>query len=196
MSINAYAEQICSVLDELALPRAFVHSQLDRFVAWNSQFLNALNIPEDEIKSLVASEIVCFEDGFEFDDGLLIVPCSAHLLQGSKSLVNGHAVMVPGGLAFVMLDVSAPAGQVFQSSLAAAVDDERNRLYRFLHDRMSPRLMAVAFLAESLAERLGTTQPEAAEEAAEIRRLLGAVFDQMHLLFAPPLVSTKSDANP
>lgn len=73
MSIIAYAEQICSVLDELALPRVFVHSQLDRFVAWNSQFLNALNIREDEIKSFVASEILCFQDGVEFDDGLLMI---------------------------------------------------------------------------------------------------------------------------
>jgi hypothetical protein len=40
-----------------------------------------------------------------------MIPCSAHRLEGSKSPVNGHAVMVPGGLAFVMLDVSAPAGK-------------------------------------------------------------------------------------
>jgi hypothetical protein len=51
-------------------------------------------------------------------------------------------------------------------------------------------LMAMAFLAERLAERLETTEPEAAEEATKIRRLLGDLFDHMHLLFAPPLVST------
>jgi signal transduction histidine kinase len=174
------------------LPRAFVYSKVDRFVAWNSHFLNALNIREDEIKTLAASEVLCFEDGVQFDDGLWIIPCSAHLLAGSKSPVNGHAIVVPGGLAFVMLDVGAPAGQVFQSSLAAAVEEERTRLYRFLHDRMSPRLMAVAFLAESLAGRLENAQPEAAQEAATIRRLLGDVFDKMHLLFAPPLAPTKS----
>jgi hypothetical protein len=76
----------------------------------NSHFLNALNIREDEIKTLAASEVLCFEDGVQFDDGLWMIPCSAHLLAGSKSPVNGHAIVVPGGLAFVMLDVGAPAG--------------------------------------------------------------------------------------
>ena len=189
-----YAEQVCSLLDELALPRAFVHSQLDRFVAWNSHFLNALNIHEDEIKSLVPSEILYFEDGVQFNDGFQIFPCTARLLEGSKSPVNGHAITARGELTFVMLDVDA-AGRVFQSSSAAAVEEEKTRFYRFLHDQMSPRLMAMAFLAESLAARLETTEPEAAEEATKIRRLLGDVFDQMHLLFAPASSLDKSDAN-
>ena len=56
-------------------------------------------------------------------------------------------------LTFVMLDVEALAGRVFQNSSAAAVEKEKMRYYRFLHNRMSPRLRAMAFLAEGLAER-------------------------------------------
>src|SRR5260221_12764817 len=37
----------------------------------------------------------------------------------------------------------------------------------------------------------GATHP-----AAKIRCLLGEVFDEMHLLFAPPLVTTKCDVGP
>jgi hypothetical protein len=51
MSIISYAQQVCSVLDELALPRALVNSQLDRFVAWNPHFLNVLNIRAEEIST-------------------------------------------------------------------------------------------------------------------------------------------------
>jgi signal transduction histidine kinase len=191
-----YAEQVCSLLDELALPRAFVHSQIDRFVACNSHFLNALNIHEDEIKSLAPSEILYFEDGVQFNDGFRIFPCTARLLEESKAPGNGHAIVALGDLTFVMLDVDVPAGRVSQSSSAALVDEEKKRFYRFLHDRMSPRLMAMAFLAESLAERLETTQPEAAEEAIKIRRLLGDVFGQMHLLFAPPWSRQNPTSNP
>jgi signal transduction histidine kinase len=189
MHMIPYAEQVCSLLDELALPRAFFHSQLDRFVAWNSHFLNALNIHDGEIESVLPSEILCFEHGIQFNDGFRIFPCTARLLEGSKSPVNGHAITGRGELTFVMLDVDAPAG-VFQGNSTAAVEEERTRFYRFLHDRMSPMLMAMAFLAERLAERLETTEPEAAEEATKIRRLLVDLFDHMHLLFAPPLVST------
>jgi signal transduction histidine kinase len=85
-----------------------------------------------------------------------------------------------------MLDVAAAIGQFRQRALEAPVEEERARIYRFLHDGVSPILMATAFLAERLTARLETTQPEVAEEAAEIRRLLGDAFDKMHLLFAPP----------
>jgi signal transduction histidine kinase len=187
MSIISYAQQICSVLDELALPRALVNSQLDRFVAWNPHFLNVLNIREEEIGTVTASEVVYFEGGgVEFGDRLRMIPCSTHPLGGRKSPVYGHAVSLPGGFSFVMLDVDASARQVSQSNLEAAVEQEQNRLYRFLHDRLSPRFMAMAFLTESLAGRLETLQPEAAEDVANIRRLLGDVLNEMHVLFAPP----------
>jgi signal transduction histidine kinase len=71
------------------------------------------------------------------------------------------------------------------AALEAAVEQERNRLCRFLHDRLSPRLVAMAFLIKTLAGRLETSQPEAVEEVAKIRRLLGDVLNEMHLLFAP-----------
>jgi hypothetical protein len=46
--------------------------------------------------------------------------------------------------------------------------------------------MEVAFLVENLAADLETAQIEvAAKEVEKIRRLLGDVFDEMHLLFAP-----------
>jgi hypothetical protein len=99
MSIISYAQQICSVLDELALPRALVNSQLDRFVAWNPHFLNVLNIREEEIGTVTASEVVYFEGGgVEFGDRLRMIPCSTHPLGGRKSPVYGHAVSLPRGV--------------------------------------------------------------------------------------------------
>ena len=85
-----------------------------------------------------------------------------------------------------MLDVDKSVRQVFHSNLEAAVEQERSRTYRLLHDRLSPRLMGMAFLTESLAGGLEASQPEAVEEVAKIRRLLGDVLNEMRLLFARP----------
>jgi hypothetical protein len=181
-----YAEQLCSALDRLALPRAFVENKIDRFIAWNSCFLNALHISQREISALRASEVLCFEGGVEFDDGLRLNPCSAHAPAGGKTEVHGHAITAQE-ISFIMLDVGVHAGQVFQRTLTATVEKERIRFYRFMHDQISPALMSLAFSAESLAARLEEVQPEAAGEAVKMRRLLGDVFDKMHLLFAPPI---------
>jgi signal transduction histidine kinase len=82
------------------------------------------------------------------------------------------------------------------SNLQAAIQEEQNRLYRFLHDRMSPKIMEVAFLVENLAADLETAQVEvAAKEVEKIRRLLSDVFDEMHLLFAPPVAPPKSEVS-
>jgi len=87
--------------------------------------------------------------------------------------------------------------QMSQPNLQAAIQAEQNRLYRFLHDRMSPKVMEVAFLVENLAADLETAHPDAAaKEVEKIRQLLGDVFDEMHLLFAPPLAPTNSEAAP
>jgi len=57
--------------------------------------------------------------------------------------------------------------------------------------------MEVAFLVENLVADLETAQLEAAaKEVEKIRRLLGDVFDEMHLLFAPPLAPTNSEVAP
>jgi len=96
-----------------------------------------------------------------------------------------------------MIKRVAKREQMPPSNLEAAIQEEQNRLYRFLHDRMSPKIMEAAFLVESLIADLETAQPETAKEVEKIRQLLGDVFDEMHLLFAPPLPQpTKSEVAP
>ncbi|HXO95675.1 MAG TPA: hypothetical protein VN857_03760 [Chthoniobacterales bacterium] len=153
METNQHMYSICSTLDELALPRAFLERELDKFVAWNSRFLKALSISEEELRAINASEILSIqEEGTEMNGGFRMIPCSSVSARG-EARVGGHVITTQGALTFVMLDVGTASGQVSQISLEAAVRKEQNRLYRFLHDRMSPNLMAVAFLAESLAGR-------------------------------------------
>jgi hypothetical protein len=57
--------------------------------------------------------------------------------------------------------------------------------------------MEVAFVVETLVADLETTRPDvAAKKVEKIRQLLGDLFDEMHLLFAPPLAPTNSGVAP
>jgi hypothetical protein len=58
-------------------------------------------------------------------------------------------------------------------------------------------LVAIAFLVENLAADLETAQLEVAtKEVEKIRRLLSGVFDEMHLLFAPPPAKSSESSAP
>src|SRR5260221_4338873 len=169
METNQHMHSICSALDELAIPGAFRERELDKFVAWNSRFLKALSISEEELRAINASEILSVqEEGTEINGGFRMIPCSSVAARG-EARVGGHVITTQGALTFVMLDVGTASGQVSQISLEVAVREEQNRLYGFLHDRMSPNLMAVGFFGGNPARRVGNAPPEGSAETAPNR---------------------------
>lgn len=84
-----------------------------------------------------------------------------------------------------MLDVTRPSGQLFEAGKQQGIQEEQSRVYRILHDKLSPVLVAAAFVVEDLVEELGAIHPGSQEKAVKIRTLLGSVFDEMQLLFGP-----------
>src|SRR5260221_4891137 len=89
METNQHMHSICSALDELALPRAFLERELDKFVAWNSRFLKALSISEEELRAINASEILSVqEEGTEINGGL---SGFSLCLPGRRSAAPGRA---------------------------------------------------------------------------------------------------------
>lgn len=94
---------VCSALGELALPRAFVERRLDKFVAWNSQFLKVLGISEEQIRTTNASEILSIEgEGTEINGGFRMIPCSSVSSMRGEARVGGHVITVRGTLTFVI----------------------------------------------------------------------------------------------
>src|SRR5260221_2940675 len=90
METNQHMHSICSALDELALPRAFLERELDKFVAWNSRFLKALSISEEELRAINASEILSVqEEGTEINGGVRLVPLSTTASPGLRSRGGG-----------------------------------------------------------------------------------------------------------
>src|SRR5260221_3269078 len=92
METNQHMHSICSALDELALPRAFLERELDKFVAWNSRFLKALSISEEELRAINASEILSVqEEGTEINGGVL-EDSLCNLAAGERGCWGGAAL--------------------------------------------------------------------------------------------------------
>jgi len=181
---HSFAARVSSTLDQLRLPSAFLNRKLDKFIAWNAVFLKSLAVSENRIKAMAASEILFFEEtGIKLNGGVQMIPCSSRLR--GKHQVCGHAIVTREGITFVMLDVSKPSKQFFESDRRATLPEEQSRLHRFFQHQLSPNLLVAAFLLENLSHQLKAAQPELAKKAEEIGTLLGHVFDEMHL-FVPP----------
>ncbi len=180
---RSFATRVCSTLDQLGLPSAFLDRKLDKFIAWNSPFLKALTFSEDRIKVIAASEILFFEETGIKVNGVQMVPCSSRL--PGQHRVSGHAIVTRESITFVMLGVSEPSKQFFESDRRAALPEEQTRLHQFFQNQLSPNLLVAAFLVENLSHQLKAAQPEFAKKAEEIGTLLGHVFDEIHL-FVPP----------
>ncbi len=60
-----------------------------------------------------------------------------------------------------------------EQSLANVTEEERERLWRDLHDGIAQELTGLRFLSASLRRKLLATQPEAAENAAQIEQIAG-----------------------
>jgi len=182
---RSFATRVCSTLDQVGLPSAFLDRKLDKFIAWNSPFLKALTVSEDRIRIIAASEILFFEEtGIKVNGGVQMVPCSSRL--PGQHRVSGHAIVTRESITFVMLGVSEPSKQFFESDRRAALPEEQTRFYRFFQNQLSPNLLVAAFLVESLSHQLKAAQPEFAKKAEEIGTLLSHVFDEIHL-FVPPV---------
>ena len=135
-----FADLVCSTLGLLGLPRAFFHRQQDRFVAWNSPFLNALGLSEEEIRAIRASEILLLEgEGVEINGGVQMIRWKSRLR--SQKQVGGNVIAIREGLTFVMLDAGLQGEQIFESGRQAGIREEQSQLNRFFQHKLSPNLL-------------------------------------------------------
>ena len=75
-------QELCTVLNEFALPRAIVDFERHSFVAWNPRFLEHTGFSEDEMKTSRAEELLTFgESWFPLSDekgqGVEYIACAA-----------------------------------------------------------------------------------------------------------------------
>src|SRR5260221_5708516 len=119
METNQHMHSICSALDELALPRAFLERELDKFVAWNSRFLKALSISEEELRAINASEILSVqEEGTEINGGVPLVPCCK---TGARRAARGggRGITTQSTSTVVIVDMCSASGQESHNTFVA-----------------------------------------------------------------------------
>ena len=169
----------CKAIDKFGLPRAIGNLRTDGFLFANDSFLKIAGLERDEILLIPLSEIVKFYSASSIarKKGRL-VPIAVRT-SDQKSAIGGHAAFGPGDLAFLMIPLYMDSDSELDARVAAGQERERLRLSDYIHHRLGPELMAIAFSIESLRSRLeeGKHPPDA--ELKQISRRIDDLFESV-----------------
>jgi PAS domain-containing protein len=140
----------CKALDEFRLPRAIGVLDRDRFLFANDSFLRATGLQPDEISFLRLSEIVKFESpSLEAEEMGRLTPIAVRSPDRNVA-VGSHATFGRDQLVFLMIPLYGDINQDVEAGAAMGQERERQRIAEYVHHRLAPELMALAFSIESL----------------------------------------------
>ncbi|HYZ72320.1 MAG TPA: NUDIX domain-containing protein, partial [Chthoniobacterales bacterium] len=169
----------CKVIDEFGLPRAIGNLRTDRFVFANDSFLKITGLERDEILLISLSEIVKF---YSTSSGArkkgISIPIAVRT-SDQKSAIGGHAAFGPGDLVFLMIPLHMDSDSEVDAGIAAGQERERQRLSDYIHHRLGPELMAIAFSIESLRGRLKEAKHPPDAELKQIGRRIDDLFESV-----------------
>src|SRR5271157_2233520 len=168
-------QQVCAVLNQLALARAIVDFERGSFVAWNPRFLEQTGYSEDEIKSIKPEDLLAFgESWFPLSDReegqpVDFIPCAVRRSFDADP-APGYVVRSAGKIGYVMLDVPDSAPVQFEQGRIAGREEERNRIIKAYDEEVASSMIAALFLietAKSELEEAGLPQAEAVSKASD-----------------------------
>ena len=129
----------CKVMDTLGLPRAVADFGSDRFIYANSAFLRVAGMKESMIPALTLSAIVKLHVGsVPWNTGQLI-PISIESYD-EGFIIRGHAVFGDKGLVYLMVPLFGDPSADFELGRSVGKEQERQRLSRYVYDRLMPEL--------------------------------------------------------
>jgi hypothetical protein len=177
--------EVCTVLNEFALPRAIVDFESHSFLAWNRMFLDQIGYSEDEIKSAKLEELLTLgESWFPLSLGeswfplseerasqtVEYIACAARRAFGGDPAPS-FVVRTQGKIGYVMLDVFDSSSAKFEQGRSVGREEERNRVIKSFHDEVSSSLIAALFLIETVKSELeeaGLPQAQAVSKVSDI----------------------------
>jgi hypothetical protein len=152
-------QELCSVLNEFALPRAIVDFERHSFVAWNPRFLEHMAFSEEEMKTSKPEELPAFGESWfplsqeREERPVEYIPCAARRPFGADP-APGFVVKSHSKIGYVMLDVfDSPTAQ-FEQGRNAGREEERNRVVQAFHEEVSSSIVAALFLIETAKSEL------------------------------------------
>lgn len=131
----------CQVMDTLGLPRAVADFESDRFIFANNSFLRVAGIKEPLLPTLPFSGIVKIHAGsVAWESGQLIPIRVESYDQGF--IIRGHAVFGDHGLIYLMVPPFGDPSVDFELGRSVGKEQERQRLSRYLNQRLMPVLQS------------------------------------------------------
>jgi hypothetical protein len=150
-------------MDTLGLPRAVADLESDRFIFANNAFLRVTEIKESLLPALALSRIVKLHAGpVAWNTGQLIPITLESYYQGF--IIRGHAVFGDNGLVYLMVPLFGDPSADFELGRSVGKEQERQRLSRYVRERMVPALnSAILSIEAARAHSRGGHHPFDAE---------------------------------
>jgi hypothetical protein len=183
MKLPDNSRVICMALDQFCLPAALIERSADRFAGWNKSFSEMVGLSPEElsvvkVKDIVQAEVPrseateCEEAPGPVHPGQCVLkntfgggPISAKMFERE----DGHALLL------VDSNFSVETSEDFIRGLLIGQTDEKDRIREKFHDDLAPRMMAVAFAAESLADKAAEGQLQSPQELKNVADLISTL---------------------
>ena len=161
MEFSKEARLICGALSEFQLPRAIAHIGKDRLIAWNESFRSIVGYSDAALQSASFKELAIFGDSQPVEDenrsdlaaDIEVVPVRLRTFD-TESFVTGHAAKRDDGFVLLMLDVLDKSTGVLEDARGFGREEERSRILKIFHDKVSPKLLAAIFEVARAKEEL------------------------------------------
>jgi hypothetical protein len=173
----------CKEMDAFALPTAVAQFKTDHFIFANVSFLRATGLTGREISCLALSAVAKFHlDSVSTLKRAKIAPIAVRSFDRNLSL-GGFAAFNREGLVYLMIPSAPKTNEAFEMGKAVGLESERQRVSAYLHERLAPELLAVAFSVEAVRYQLEqekhSAEPEVKEVCRELSELLGSMHEEL-----------------
>jgi signal transduction histidine kinase len=185
LSIGEWAAlwNISNWIKKTSLPRAIADFSNQRFIAWNTTFLERAGYSEDRIKAIKPEEIIVLSDSrfpLPNDDGQLSAEFIVRAVKTTSrsAALPGHVVKSAGRCGYLMVHDAESDSAEFEQGRLVGQQEERARIVKLFHDEVSSTMMAALFAVESAKNALEAQNLPAVKELEKASELLSEAVEK------------------
>lgn len=160
MELSKEARLICGALNEFQLPTAVAHIGKDRLIAWNESFRSIVGYSDAALQSASFKELAVFgefqpgeENASDLATNVEVAPVHFRILE-TENFATGQATKRDSGFVLLMLDVLDKSTGLLEDARVIGREEERSRILKIFHDKVSPKLLAAIFEVARAKEEL------------------------------------------
>jgi len=178
-----HIQQFSNWIKNSSWPRAIADFNHQRFIAWNTTFLERAGYSEDRIKAIKPEEIIVLSDSrfpLPSDNGHLpaeFIACAVKTTSGSAAL-PAHVVKAAGRFGYLMVHEAESDSVEFEQGLFVGHQEERARIVKLFHDEVSSTMMAALFALESAKNALEAQNLPAIQALEKASELLSEAVEK------------------